>query len=176
MTRLAALPITLAVALAAAAGPTHAQGDPRAAPSPMTGRTLGGALLGAGIGALVGGYVGAHVSSRGCESGNPDACLGEAFPGFIVGFGVGHTLGAPAGAHLLNGRRGGPGRSLAVSAAVFAAEVLALNALVDDGRTRREGLVIGIAAAAPVVQILTSAIIEHRTARAAARSAVRAPR
>lgn len=163
MARIPSLTLALSLALASTPALATAQDGPRVARGIMSARTLGGALLGAGAGALVGGFIGGHLSSSGCESGNPDQCLGKAFPGFIIGFGAGHTIGAPVGAHLLNRRAGNLTRSLLVSGAVFALEVLAVNALVEDGRSAHEGAVIGIAIAAPAIQVLTSAILEHRS-------------
>jgi hypothetical protein len=70
------------------------------------------------------------------------------------------TVGIPVGAHLANRRAGNFARTLGVSALIFGVEVLALNALVDDGRTRHKGLTFGIAAVAPLVQVIASVAAE----------------
>ncbi len=121
-----------------------------------------GALAGGVVGLVVGGFAGASFSSRDCETGNPDDCLGEAFPGFVWGAGAGMTVGIPLGAHLANNRAGSFARTLGVSALIFEAEVIALNALVDDGRTKHKGLTFGIAAVAPLVQMVASVIVERK--------------
>ncbi len=71
------------------------------------------------------------------------------------------TIGIPLGAHLTNRRAGNFGKTFGVSALIFGAEVLALNALVDDGRTRHKGLTFGIAAVAPIIQIIASVAVER---------------
>lgn len=75
------------------------------------------------------------------------------------------TVGIPVGAHLTNRRAGNFGKTLGVSALIFGAEVLALNALVDDGRTRHKELTFGIAAVAPVIQIIASVAVERSASR-----------
>jgi hypothetical protein len=145
-------------------------GDPGAAAlavegarEPSAGRTVLGAALGGVVGAALGGIVGASIADDGCDEGNPDDCLGEAIPGFLWGAGIGSTVGIPAGAHLGNGRRGSVGRSLLASAAIFGAELVALNLLVDDGRSEHKSTVVAIALAAPVVQTIASVHVERRT-------------
>jgi hypothetical protein len=125
--------------------------------------SVAGAVLGAGAGLVAGGLTGGAITSNDCEPGNPDQCLGEAMPGFVWGAGAGMTVGAPLGAHVGNGRRGALGRSLLASAAIFAAEVLLLSQLVEDGRTEHMEAVRAIAITAPLLQIGTSVWIEART-------------
>jgi hypothetical protein len=132
----------------------------------QTGPTFGsvaGGVLGAAVGLIGGGLAGGAVTSRDCEPGNPDQCLGEAMPGFVWGAGVGMTVGIPLGTHVGNGRRGSLGRSLLVSAGLFAAEVLVLNRLVDDGRTEHMDGVRGVAIAVPILQLISSVWIEGRS-------------
>ena len=73
------------------------------------------------------------------------------------------TVGIPVGAHLTNRRSGNFAKTLGVSALIFGAEVLALNALVDDGRTKNKELTFGIAAIAPVIQLIASVAVERAT-------------
>jgi hypothetical protein len=153
----------IALFLCALAGwlvaPAHAAAQQR---GPTFG-SVAGAVLGAGAGLVVGGLAGGALTSNDCEPGNPDQCLGEALPGFIWGAGMGMTVGAPLGAHVGNGRRGSLGRSLLVSAALFAAEVLVLNQLVDDGRTQHMEAVRAIAIGVPILQAGASVWIESRS-------------
>src|SRR5688500_11193617 len=127
--------IVAAAALFAVApvGEARAQGR-------STGAVTLGAIGGGALGFIAGGLIGGAIAGRGCEPGNPDQCLGQSFPGYIWGAGAGMTVGIPTGAHLANRGAGNFGRTFAVSALIFGAEVLALNALVDDGRTRHKGL------------------------------------
>jgi len=134
----------------------HAQRTGRSAPVVTLGAVAGGA-----VGLVAGAFAGGSISSRDCEPGNPDQCLGEAFPGFIWGGGAGMTVGIPLGAHLANNRAGSFVKTLGVSALIFGAEVLALNALVDDGRTEHKQLVVGIAAIAPMIQVIASVLVER---------------
>lgn len=124
-----------------------------------------GGLLGGALGVLAGGLAGGGITSRDCESGNPDQCLGLALPGMVWGAAVGHTLAIPVGAHLANGRRGSLPRSLLVSGGIFAAEALAIAALVQDGRTTHGALARGILVGTPFVQLVTSVLIESRRPR-----------
>ena len=155
MTKISFLAAALALALCSPA-PTAAQRGP-------TLGSVAGAVLGGTVGLLGGGLAGGAITSNDCEPGNPDQCLGEAMPGFIWGAGVGMTLGIPLGTHVGNGRRGDLARSLLVSAALFGAEVLVLNRLVDDGRTQHMEAVRGVAIAVPIVQIVSSIWIESAT-------------
>jgi hypothetical protein len=139
---------------------------PDAAAAQQRGPTFGsvaGAILGAGAGLAVGGLTGGAFTSRDCEPGNPDQCLGEALPGFVWGAGAGIALGAPLGAHFGNGRRGSLGRSMLVSVGLFAAEALVLNLLTEDGRTQHMSAVRAIAIGVPILQVGSSIWIESRT-------------
>lgn len=120
-----------------------------------------GALAGGVVGLVGGGFAGASFSSRDCETGNQDACLGEAFPGFVWGAGAGMTVGIPLGADLANNRAGSFAKTLGVSALIFGAEIIALNSPVDDGRTKHKGLTFGIAAVTPVVQMAAGVVVER---------------
>ena len=53
-------------------------------------------------------------------------------------------------------------RSLVASSLIFGASVIALNALVDDGRTQHKTTAFAIAIATPIVQTITSTYIEAR--------------
>jgi hypothetical protein len=123
---------------------------------------VGGAVLGAAAGALIGGVSGGSFTSRDCGN-DSDACLGAAFPGFIWGVGLGHTIGAPIGAHLANRRQGDVARSLLVSSALFATEVLVLRSFVRDGRTAHKTTALVVVSVAPVLQVIASSIVESRT-------------
>lgn len=180
------LPIRLLLAatvLCIAATPVHGQRAPaklvgadavRGRPTPTWRAEVSGAsvvraglggLLGGAVGVVAGGLVGGDITSRDCESGNPDQCLGLALPGMVWGAAAGHTLGIPVGAHLANGRRGSLTRSLLVSGGIFAAEVIAVASLIENGRTTHGGLVRGILVGTPFVQLATSALIESRGRR-----------
>ena len=138
---------------------------PPAAEAQQRGVSVGsvvGGLLGGVAGLAGGGLLGGALTSRDCEPGNPDQCLGEAMPGFVWGAGTGMTVGIPLGAHLGNRRRGDLGRSLLVSAGLFAVEVLVLDQLVDDGRTQHMDAIRSIAIGVPVLQLISSVWIESR--------------
>ena len=135
----------------------------RPAPGRSTVVIAAGATLGLATGALAGALAGGNYTSRNCPTGDPDQCLGQAFPGFIWGAGAGGTLGAPLGAYFTDRRQGSLPRSLLVSGAIFAVEVLALRSLIDDGRTEHLGAVRGIVITAPLLQILSSTLIEVRS-------------
>ena len=125
-------------------------------------RVTGGAVLGGAVGMVVGGFAGAAFTSRNCESGNPDACLGESFPGFLWGAGVGGTIAIPLGAHYAGGRRDALVPSMLVSAAIFGAEVLALRSAVKDGQYVHKRTAIAVVIAAPILQIISSVAFEAR--------------
>jgi hypothetical protein len=124
----------------------------------------GSATLGVAVGAVAGAFIGGAATTRSCNNG-PDDCLGQAFPGFIWGAGIGSTVGAPAGASLANRGRGNVLLSLAASTAIFGAEVVALRSIVHDGRTMHADAARGIVITAPVLQIVTSTLLELRTRR-----------
>ena len=125
-------------------------------------RATGGAVLGGAVGMVVGGFAGASFTSRNCESGNPDACLGESFPGFLWGAGIGGTIAIPLGAHYAGGRKGALVPSMLVSAAIFGAEVLALRSAVKDGQYVHKRTAIAVVIAAPILQIISSVAFEAR--------------
>ena len=134
-------------------------------PAPSVGLTAASSVLGAAVGGLLGAIAGGSWTSRECPPGDPDACLGAAFPGFIWGAGAGMTVGAPVGAWLGSRRNGSLTRSLLASGAIFAAEVLILNSIVDDGRTDHRSAAMGIVVAAPILQVIVSTWLHSRVAR-----------
>ena len=150
--------------------PISREVSPRPAPmhsAAVAGSTavaVAGAVLGGAAAGVIGGLVGGSLTSRGCNPGDPDGCLGQALPGFVWGVGTGITLGVPLGAHLGGGRRGNLPRSLLVSSALFAAEVVVLNLLVDDGRTEHGEAVRAIAITVPVLQVVSSVYVERSSA------------
>jgi hypothetical protein len=126
------------------------------------GRTAGASILGAVAGATVGALAGGSYTSRSCPVGDPDACLGAAFPGALWGIGIGTTVGAPLGAYVGSGRRNAITPTLLASAALFAAEVVALRSIVKDGRTQHEDAAIAIVIAVPILQVATSTYLQLR--------------
>jgi hypothetical protein len=126
------------------------------------GRTVAGSVLGAATGAVVGAIAGGSWTSRDCPEGDPDACLGAAFPGAIWGVGVGTTLGAPVGAWLGSGRRRSLGPPMVASAALFAAEVLALRSIVHDGRTNHRDAALTIVIVTPLLQVAATSWLAAR--------------
>ena len=129
-------------------------------------RATAGAILGGAVGVAVGGFVGAAVTSSNCDGGgNPDACIGPTILGIIWGGGVGHTLGIPLGAHYVGGRKGELVPSMLVSAAIFGAEVLTLRYAVRDRQYVHKNTAIGVVIAAPILQIISSVVIEARGKR-----------
>ena len=131
-------------------------------PAPSVGLTAASSVLGAAVGGLLGALAGGSWTSRECPPGDPDACLGAAFPGFIWGAGAGMTVGAPVGAWLGSRRNGSLTKSLLASGAIFAAEVLVLRSIVEDGRTEHKNAAIGIVIAAPVLQVIVSTWLHSR--------------
>ena len=152
---------TAALLVCAATAPVAAQSSASPVGAP---RIVGGALLGAVAGGLVSGIAGANYTSRDCGN-NPDTCLGASFPGFLWGAGAGMTLGAPLGAHLANRRQGKLLQSVLASSAIFAVEVLVLRSFVRDGRTQHKHAALTVVAITPIVQVITSSLIEARTKR-----------
>ncbi|MDB4917190.1 MAG: hypothetical protein JWM95_4834 [Gemmatimonadetes bacterium] len=124
-------------------------------------RIAGGALLGTIAGVAVGGFVGGSLDSGSCE--NPDTCLDRALLGFFWGGTGGAAVGAPLGAHFGNRSQGRLGASLLASAAVFGAEIVALRSLLHDGQTAHKSTVFAIMTLTPVLQAITSTIVEART-------------
>jgi predicted MFS family arabinose efflux permease len=88
-----------------------------------------------------------------------------ALPGFVWGFGLGTTVGTPLGAHLANRTHGDFPCSLLASTILFAAEVVTLNLLVEDGRTEHRGTTRAVVAITPILQVVSSVYIEQRTGR-----------
>ena len=129
---------------------------------PNVGRTVAGSVLGAATGALLGAISGGSWSSRDCPEGDPDACLGAAIPGAIWGVGAGTTIGAPIGAWVGSGRRSSLAPPMLASAALFAAEVLALRSIVHDGRTDHKDAAIAITIITPIAQIGVSSWLAAR--------------
>ena len=120
--------------------------DPRPA-GPADGGTM--ALAGAGglvAGALAGGYVGVEIDG--------DTGL-DAAEGAVIGGLIGTSLVIPTAVHLANGGRGNLGRSLLAS-------VLAGGAMLGLGAATESGEIL---LAAPVVQLITSLLIEGDTTR-----------
>lgn len=131
-------------------------------------RPVVGALLGGGAGLLAGGLVGAYVGGNDCEDeGNPDSCKG--LEGVVTGAFVGYTIGTPVGAHLQNGRRGALHWSLLSSAAIGVVGLAALRAADVGGDAGTTGgqraVVTGVALSVPVLQLVSSVVIEGRTGR-----------
>jgi len=149
------------VAAVATAEVSLAQATDR--PSPSTVRTAVGSVLGVAAGSVVGAFAGGGWTSRDCPEGDPDACLGAAFPGFLWGAGIGATVGAPVGAWLGSGRNGNVAASLLASSALFAAEVLALRSIVNDGRTEHKGAALAIVVGVPVLQVVVSTYLHARS-------------
>jgi hypothetical protein len=147
---------------ALAMGPTAASA---ALSSPSTGRALGGALLGGAGGLLLGGVAGLYIGGGRCsDSGNPDSC--SAFYGALVGAGVGLTVGIPVGAHLLNRRQGALPYSLLASAALATAGAIALQSVAETtDYPRRDKVQRTVVVAVPVLQVVTTTLIESLTSR-----------
>jgi hypothetical protein len=101
------------------------------------------------VGALIGGYSCADI-------GNPDSCRME---GGLWGAAVGYTVGIPAGVHLANRRAGSLGPSLLTSAAIAGA-----GAAIGFGIGTDQSIAVA-ALSAPIIQMVSSVIIERRTAR-----------
>lgn len=140
---------------------------PQASRGSGAGFTALGAVVGAAAGTLAGGLIGGAITSRDCETGNPDACLGDAAPGLLVGAGLGYAVGAPVGAHLGNGRRGNLGRSLLVSSALFGVQAVAVTLIGDEVHTGLERSAIPVVfIAVPAAQLVSAVLIERRTADA----------
>jgi hypothetical protein len=154
--RVAAILASGLLAITASPSAVRAQGQA------SVGRTVAGSVLGAAAGAVVGAIAGGSWTSRDCPTGDPDACLGAAFPGAIWGVGVGTTIGAPVGAWIGSGRRRSLAPPMLASAALFAAEVLALRSIVHDGRTRHKDAAIGIVIATPIAQVAVSSWLAAR--------------
>jgi hypothetical protein len=155
---LARLAAALALAVALLAGTAEAQ---------SAGRTLLGSTAGALIGGFAGALSGASMASDdpACQGGDPDGCLGAQIPKAMWGTGIGITVGAPLGAHFGNRQQGRLALTLLASGALFAGELVALNALVDDGRTEHKNAVFAIAIGVPVLQVIATTWAERAAAR-----------
>jgi hypothetical protein len=150
------------VAALAAAQPLRAQ-QPATSPAVNIARSFGGAAGGAAVGALLG-IVAGHTlapKSDSCKSGNSDRCLDDSLYPMFWGFEIGSTIGAPVGAHYANRSRGDLRKSLGVSAALFVAEALTLRSLVHDGQTAHKSTVFYISIGVPILQVVTSTILER---------------
>jgi len=136
------------------------------APMPTAERPVPVLVLGGAGGAAAGmvalGFAGAMIGANSCtEIGNPDSCRG--FEGALLGAAVGHTIGIPTGVHFANGRAGSLQTSLLASAALAG-----VGAAIGFGSGSDQ--VLGVAAlTVPVAQMVSSVIIERRTARRRAR-------
>jgi hypothetical protein len=118
---------------------------------------LGGAAT-AAVGMVAFGFVGALIGGNSCaDIGNPDSCRG--MEGGLWGAAVGYTVGIPAGVHLANGRAGRLGPSLLASAAIAGA-----GAAIGFGIGTDQSIAVA-ALSAPIIQMVSSVIIERRTAR-----------
>ena len=148
--RPAAIITSVLLALTVCAAPARAQGLPSVA------RTVAGSVLGAATGAVAGALAGGSWTSRACPEGDPDACLGAALPGAIWGVGAGTTIGAPIGAWVGSGRQRSLAPPMIASAALFAAEVLALRSIVHDGRTQHKDAALAIVIVTPIAQVAAS--------------------
>ena len=151
-------------AAALVSGTAAAQRTEASQGSSGAGRTLLWSTGGAVLGGLAGAVIGAATASDEdvCRSGgDPDGCLGAQLLPAIWGTGIGITLGAPVGAHFGNRRGGQPVYTALTSLALFAGEVIALNALIDDRRTEHKSTVVGIAVAVPVLQIIGTTLVER---------------
>lgn len=137
---------------------------PQASRTPGVEITALGAVLGAAAGTLAGGLLGGAITSRDCDPGNPDACLGEAIPGLLVGAGLGYAMGAPVGAHLANGRRGKLGSSLLVSSALFGVQAITVGLIGHHASTSLERSAVPVVfIAIPAAQLISAVTIERRT-------------
>jgi hypothetical protein len=118
---------------------------------------IGGAAT-AAVSMVAFGFVGALIGGNSCaDAGNPDSCRG--MEGGLWGAAVGYTVGIPAGVHLANRRAGSLRPSLFTSAAIAGA-----GAAVGFGIGTDQSIAIA-ALSAPLLQMVSSVIIERRTAR-----------
>jgi hypothetical protein len=158
--------LTLSLLLALPAGAVHAQrlaapmfpsepGEP-AAPRTAAAVPLGkpqspavlalGGILGGAAGAFAGGIVGAKAA---------DNCEDCALEGLAYGLVAGGSAALPLGVHVANGRRGNYGLSLLASLAIGGVGFGATLASHENG----------IMIAVPVLQLISSIVIERRTTR-----------
>jgi hypothetical protein len=106
-----------------------------------------GGVIGGAAGLLAGGLVGARPTEHRCED-----C---GFVGGVYGAVAGGSVGLPLGVHVANGRRGRVLPALGASLAIGGAG-LGLAALTNDAR---------VMIPVPVLQILTSIMLERSTSR-----------
>jgi hypothetical protein len=104
--------------------------------------------------AVAGGLIGGN-SCR--DPGNPDSCRG--MEGGLWGAAVGYTVGIPVGVHLTNRRAGSLRASMLTSAAIAATGVA-----VGFGVGTDQSIAVA-ALSAPILQMVSSVIIERSTAR-----------
>ena len=147
--------------------PSHSPYPQRVSTADQTtvGRPLLGAVLGSAGGALIGGITGLYIGGNRCiDPGASDTC--DWLRGMAVGTTVGVTLGAPVGAHLMNNRRGSLPLSVLASAAIGTAGVLAFRNLQNNPLSSgRNSAIYSIMIGVPVLQIISSTVIEVQTSR-----------
>jgi hypothetical protein len=134
----------------------------QAAPAQRVERPVPLLVLGGAAGAAVGmvsfGLIGALVGGNSCgHVGDPGSCRG--MENGLWGAAVGYTVGIPTGVHLANGRAGSLGPSLLTSAAIAGAGIA-----IGFGIGTDQSIAVA-ALSAPIVQMVSSVIIERRTAR-----------
>jgi hypothetical protein len=158
--------LALSLLLALPAGAAHAQrlaapmfpsepGEP-AAPRTAAAVPVGkrqspavlvvGGVLGGAAGAFAGGIIGAKAA---------DNCGDCALEGLAYGLVAGGSAALPLGVHVANGRRGNYGLSLLASLAIGGVGFGATLASHENG----------IMIAVPVLQLISSIVIERRTTR-----------
>jgi hypothetical protein len=129
--------------------------QPAQRPTPVL--VVGGAAT-AAVSMVAFGFVGALIGGNSCaDRGNPDSCRG--MEGALWGAAVGYTVGIPAGVHLANRRAGSLGPSLLTSAAIAGA-----GAAIGFGIGTDQSIAVA-ALSAPILQMVSSVIVERRTAR-----------
>jgi hypothetical protein len=106
-----------------------------------------GGVLGGAAGVLGGAAIGVKATQDDCEN-----CF---FNGLVYGSVAGGSALLPLGVHLANGRRGSYGTSLLASLAIGAAGL-------GTALATNEG---GVMIAVPVLQLVSSVVIERRTSR-----------
>jgi hypothetical protein len=118
---------------------------------------MGGAAT-AAVSMVAFGFAGALIGGNSCmDSGNPDSCRG--MEGALWGAAVGYTVGIPLGVHLTNRRAGSLRASMLTSAAIAATGVA-----VGFGIGTDQSIAVA-ALSAPILQMVSSVIIERSTAR-----------
>jgi hypothetical protein len=123
---------------------------------PSTGKLVSGGVLGAGAGIVAGIGVG-RIAANDCD----DYLCGLAAG--VLGVGVAaaaDTALVPLGVHMANGRQGSYGWSLAASTAIAAGGIVLAGALSDQHESLAGATVVSI----PVLQVISSIVIERKTA------------